>query len=500
VGGRRSWLDAWLKPVLREAGSSVTTAPVYYDYQLIADRRTATSHTSLRFFGSDDRLELIVNDPLAQDPAFGGNLRFGTAFYRGQFLHESELNSVVSLSASASVGKDVADFEVGNFFFNLQSTAFLLRYELGFKLFRGAKLNMGLDFQASDFEVNVRLPPPPRPGEPDPGPFASRPPLEARQTGFGFRPAWYGELELEPFDRLRLVPGLRVDYYRDSNHGDLAPRISGRYDLVKGAAEDAPNRRRTTLKGGAGLFYQPPSFQETNEVFGTPDLLSNRAAHYTVGVEQEMTRQIDVSVEGFYKDFSQLVSRRPDLASANGYSYANEGDGYAMGLETLLKYKPDERFFGWVAYTLSRSVRRDNPGEPDRLFEFDQTHNLTMLGSYRLGRGWEFGFRFRLVSGNLDTPVVGPPSLPALYAADAGSYAPLQGAEFSRRLPLFHQLDLRIDKRWQLKRARLSAYLDVQNVYSNASVEGPAYNFDYSKSGYQTGIPIIPSLGFRLEI
>jgi TonB family protein len=500
VAGRRSWLDSWLKPVLREAGSSVATAPVYYDYQLIADRRTDTSQTSLRFFGSDDRMALIINDPLAQDPAFGGNLRFGTAFYRAQFLHESELNSVVSLSTSVAVGKDMADFQLGNFFFNFQSLALLWRYELGFKLFRGAKLNLGLDFQGSDYEVNVRLPAPPRPGEPDPGPFVLRPPLESHQSGFGFRPAWYGELELEPFDRLRIVPGLRADYYRDANHGDLAPRVSGRYDLVKGAAEDAPARRRTTLKAGAGLFYQPPEYQETDEVFGTPDLLSNRAAHYTLGIEQELTRQIDVSVEGFYKDFSQLVSRRSDLSSATGYVYANEGDGHAMGLETLLKYKPDERFFGWVAYTLSRSVRRDNPDEPEHLFQYDQTHNLIMLGSYRLGRGWEFGARFRLVSGALVTPLVPRPSLPAIYAADAGSYVPIEGRPYSRRLPLFHQLDLRIDKRWQLKRARLSAYLDVQNVYNNPTAEQLIYNFDFSKSSYQTGLPIIPSLGFRLEI
>src|SRR5262249_25365210 len=33
VGGRRSWIDTWLKPVLEGAGSTVSSAPVYYDYQ-----------------------------------------------------------------------------------------------------------------------------------------------------------------------------------------------------------------------------------------------------------------------------------------------------------------------------------------------------------------------------------------------------------------------------------------------------------------------------------
>jgi hypothetical protein len=165
----------------------------------------------------------------------------------------------------------------------------------------------------------------------------------------------------------------------------------------------------------------------------------------------------------------------------------------------LLKYKPDDRFFGWIAYTLSRSVRQDHPSDDEYLFQFDQTHNLIMLGSYRLGRGWEFGARFRVVSGPLDTPVLGSPALPAIYSADAGSYTPLQGKPFSRRLPLFHQLDLRLDKRWQFQSWRLSAYLDVLNVYNNQSVEGLVYNYNFSQEAFQTGIPIIPSIGLRGE-
>ena len=57
----------------------------------------------------------------------------------------------------------------------------------------------------------------------------------------------------------------------------------------------------------------------------------------------------------------------------------------------------------------------------------------------------------------MDTPVLGSPSLPALYSADAGAYTPLQGRAYSTRLPLFHQLDLRVDKRWQFKTWRFSS-------------------------------------------
>jgi outer membrane receptor protein involved in Fe transport len=372
-----------------------------------------------------------------------------------------------------------------------------MRSEFGFKLAPTVKLNAGLDFLAAWFDVHVRAPSPPRPGEPAPGPFASRPPLETRNKGFGFRPGWYTDLEWQATERLRVVPGVRLDYAADAKGSDVSPRLVARYALVKEGDTAVLAPLKTTLKGGVGVFHQPPNFQETDTVFGTPELSSNRAFHYSLGFEQGLSQQVELSMEGFYKDLTRQVSRSADARGVFGY--ANQGEGRVYGLESLLKYNPDERFFGWIAYTLSRSLRREGPGEPERLFQWDQTHNLIILGSYRLGDGWEFGARFRIVSGNLETPVAGSPSLPAIYAADAGSYTPLQDEPFSDRLPLFHQLDVRVDKGWQFKAWRLGVYLDVQNIYNNAAVEGVGYNYNFSQKQPQTGLPIIPSLGLRGE-
>ncbi|HEX9621951.1 MAG TPA: TonB-dependent receptor, partial [Polyangiaceae bacterium] len=491
-----SWVDAWLKPVLEEAGSNVTSAPVYYDYQVIVDHEPSRdAKLSMRFYGSSDRLELILNDPAAQDPAFGGNLDFSTQFYRGQVLYQDQLSRDVKLQTMLSVGRDAFEFSLGTFLFDIAAYPISFRSEFGVRLARGATLNAGTDLVVAPFDLVARLPPPPRPGEPDPGPFAAQPPLESRQSSTVFRPGWYADVELEPARRLRVIPGFRFDYARDSGHGDFSPRVTARYDVI---ANERPDRfERTTLKGGVGFFHQPPQFQETDEVFGTPGLLSNRSIHYSLGVERELSRQVELGVEGFYKDFTRLVSR--DESAAGGFEYNNDGTGKALGLETLLKYKPDERFFGWLAYTLSRSVRKDGAEEEERSFDFDQTHNLIVLGSYRIGRGWEVGSRFRIVSGPLTTPVVAPPALPGLYAADGATYVGLRGEPFSRRLPLFHQLDIRIDKRWQFRSWRLSAFLDVQNVYNNQAVEALVYNYNFSQERFLTGLPIIPSLGVRGE-
>ena len=57
-----------------------------------------------------------------------------------------------------------------------------------------------------------------------------------------------------------------------------------------------------------------------------------------------------------------------------------------------------------MAYTISRSERRDTPAELLRVFQYDQTHIFTILGSWAFGDGFRLGARFRLVSGGLYTP------------------------------------------------------------------------------------------------
>ncbi|HEU4580311.1 MAG TPA: hypothetical protein VFS67_18775, partial [Polyangiaceae bacterium] len=84
-------------------------------------------------------------------------------------------------------------------------------------------------------------------------------------------------------------------------------------------------------------------------------------------------------------------------------------------------------------------------------------------------------------------------------AADAAAYTPLQGKPYSERLPLVHQLDLRVEKLWRFPEWALTFYVDIWNAYNNPAREDYQYNFDYSHRSYQQGLPIIPSLGLRGE-
>ena len=71
----------------------------------------------------------------------------------------------------------------------------------------------------------------------------------------------------------------------------------------------------------------------------------------------------------------------------------------------------------------------------------------------------------------------------------------------AHRNPPFHQLDVRVDKTWQVTREfKVSAYLDIYNVYNQGNVEGVSYNYNYTLSTNGTGIPFLPSLGLRGEL
>jgi len=479
IAGRRSWFDTWLGPVLTAAGAGVSVAPVYYDYQAILERDLG-KHSSIRFafFGSDDRFDVVVKTASASNPDLAGTIGSHTGFWRAQALYRNRFSEQTEFRAVAAVGSDYLEFNVGNIFFNVTQWPITSRVEVAQKLDKRLTMNVGIDLYYAPYQVAGQLPPPPKAGQPPSGPFGSQAPLFTSENGQVYRPAFYTEWEATPWTGTRIVPGIRLDYAKETGSWDLSPRVVVRQDVTRDP--------RTTIKAGVGLFAQPPQPQQTNAVFGMPGLVSNRAYHYDLGVEREFTRHIEASLEGFYKQLDDQVST----------GLGNTGTGVIYGAETLIRYKPDERFFGWLAYTLSRSLRRDAPGMPLRLSQFDETHILTVLGSYRIGRGWELGARFRLTSGYMYTPTTY-----GFYDENVGAYLPLASYPVSNsRLPLFDSLDMRVDKTWKFGWGKLGAYLDVLNVYNNANVVGVSYDYNSSHSTYANDLPIIPSIGLRGEL
>lgn len=222
--------------------------------------------------------------------------------------------------------------------------------------------------------------------------------------------------------------------------------------------------------------------------------------HTSLGLAYDLPWNSFVELTGFYKELWNLVSTSSELVTREDgelgpESFANTGAGRIYGLELLLRKNLSDNLFGWVSYTLSRSTRIAAPGEPRQLFDFDQTHILTIIASYKFARGWQFGARFRLVSGNPTTAVQN-----GIYDAQTGIFVPLQGPINGDRLPTFHQLDLRLDKTWVLPILQVGLYIDVQNVYNRQNPEFINYAYNFQSFNTVNSLPIIPSIGFRIDL
>jgi TonB family protein len=493
VAGRRSYIDYIIQAVVPDdSGVGLVTAPRYYDGQLLATFRPAPAH-DLRafFFGADDRLELLFQNPASVTPDVNGSgLSISTSFYRSLFTYRYVPGDKVENTLRVSQGRDWLNFNFGSLTFDVDIYSAQVRDTVRHRFGEQWALSYGVDFLYGKSDFLVRAPRPPKEGEPPNNAFDLTRTVESRGQGQSYlAPAGFIEGELQPLPSLLLLPGLRVDYFSRVEQTLVQPRLTARWQFAD----------HFTVKGGAGLFVQPPDFDETDDIFGNPQLELERALHYSGGVEFKPLAHLTFDITGFYKDLHRLVSKTDAIVPTpdgkmRPLIYDSTGTGEVVGMEVVGRHELSGNFTGWLAYTLSRAVRRDSGAAEDRLFDFDQTHILTAVGSYLLPRNWQVGARFRLVSGNPRTPIVR-----SIYNATLDRYEPVYGSVNSERNTAFHQLDLRVDKRWIYQGWMLNLYLDVQNVYNHLNTEGVNYNFDFRLATPQTGLPILTILGIRAD-
>jgi TonB family protein len=489
VAGRRSYIDVILNAALG-GGVDSLVAPRYYDAQFLATYRPAPAHRINTFLMlSDDRFEVVFNDPLALDAdAVITDVGLQTNFYRGLAEYTYIPSSRFENDLKLSFGRDRQRFNFGQI---ARSNSNLhqgqLRDTARYAFSDQVALRAGLDYLFQRRRLVAELPDFPRDGDGNLQPDVSEV-TPTSSSGTHHSLAGFAELELRPWPGALAVAGLRYDHFTRTGQSALSPRLVLRQGLSP----------EWTLKGGIGSFQQEPAFEETDLGSGNPLLSLERAIHYSAGAEYKPLPFLSFDLTGFYKKLHAVVGRTEAVTTVDGatvpLNYDNGAEGRVLGLELMARHELHENLFAWMAYTLSKAERKDPGSERYRPFDFDQTHILTLIGSYRLPRNWEVGARFRYVTGNLYTPVTG-----GVYDADADEYVPLSARVNSGRVAAFHQLDVRIDKRWVFESWMLNAYLDIQNVYNRANVDSYDYNYDYSDAEPQQGLPIVPILGLRGE-
>ncbi len=502
---RKSYLDSVIKAVGSADVGDIVPLPRYFDSQARIQYAFEKGETlELGGLISSDAIDrtLVDADP-AQTKRESRRLGFGRVWLR----YEKKLANGESITVLPSWGRDVSS--VTNRFGATPATLDTDANVFGLRAFwrgqatkwLGFQVGVDADFTATSVHRSGSITTPPREG--DVRVFGQPPSDQVNvddwKTLVG-SVAPYIEADIGLFnDKLHVVPGARIEPFLSSVNrsvpvtGDnpavglftqdtvLEPRISVRYQPQK----------RITIKAAFGIYHQSPQSEDLSAVFGNPKLGLSSAKHTLLGALFKLTSTLSAEATAFYSASSDLTSRSAASTPLLAQALVQEGEGRSFGAQFLLRQEQLGPFFGWVSYSIIRSERKDHPGADWRPFDYDQTHVLTVVGAFDLGKGWETGLRFRFATGFPRTPVIGT------YPDRTGTFEPLFGAQNSLRIPSFYSIDARLAKHFKILKTDAEVYLDVQNVTNHQNPEEIVYDYNYKKKAYITGLPILPVIGLK---
>ncbi|MBI5890046.1 MAG: carboxypeptidase regulatory-like domain-containing protein [Nitrosomonadales bacterium] len=478
---RRSYIDLLVKQV--EQKGMTMQIPNYWDYQgkylwKLNDANRLTFHVQ----GASDVLRLKVDaaaEAAQKQPVLAGDSAFSSV---------SSMQAAVADTLLSGGSYNTLSFEhTGNRSSSMLGTAgtlnlaqdnYLLRERVHFELGAGHELSLGSELAHAavridaDF-INVNC------TQFDPGCDLSSAPREQLSETIATN-AWSVSVQ----DRKRvlaqvtLIGGIRHsrEYYAHKSYTE--PRVGAEWEWSE----------QTLFTAGWGRHNQYPSGGQWVRVFGNPKLDHIRAEHSVLGVKHKVSADWNWKAETYYKKLGNLVVSDPAL------NYINAASGKAYGLELLIKKEETDRLSGWFVLNLAKSQRRnDVTGESFR-FEYDQPVNATLVGTYKLTEAWSVGAKWNYHSGTPFTPVIGT----------SGTYAdgrpiPVYAGVNSETLPVYHRLDLRLDRNYVFNKWKFNTYFELNNVYQRKDIVGYSYNASYTSREPVAAFVLPFSFGVQAE-
>ena len=274
-------------------------------------------------------------------------------------------------------------------------------------------------------------------------------------------------------ERLTASAGVRVDGVSYSTRmarfwQQLSPRISISYALGKGFY----------MSGSTGVYYELPPLTALG--FREGGILVNRELDYmrvfssAVGAEYRLRDRFAMSIEGFYKRYSQVplsvVDDVPLTCKGNDYGVTgNEvlvstAQGRAYGAELSARWQIPNKVSVVGAFTLYWSEYRSNRHARYIPSAWDNRWVANVSGTYDLPRRWSIGAKLSAIGGAPYTPYDEVQTAMKTYW-DATGRTALDYSRYNEgRLKPFVQLDVRVDKVWDFRKWSLGIYLDLENV------------------------------------
>lgn len=299
----------------------------------------------------------------------------------------------------------------------------------------------------------------------------------------------YAQLSQVFLSNFRLNIGARYDYFsKISNKNYFSPRASVVYNASP----------KLNFSLGYGNFYQSPSLVWLAGYEQNKSLNEIRSDQYVAGVEYLFSADWRVTLEGYYKDYSDYPAStiRPFIVLSNtGGDFeqtqdfgieplVSKGTGYSKGIELYIQKALTTNYYGLINLSLFDAKYKALDGV-ERNSSFNNRFIFTILGGYKPGKEWEISGKFRYIGGRPFTPI---------NPVDGTQLVSRYNSEY---LPDFNSLDLRVDKRWNFSGWTLITYLDVQNVYGRKNISGYQWNKYTNQIEANESIGVLPTIGIN---
>lgn len=323
-----------------------------------------------------------------------------------------------------------------------------------------------------------------------------------------------------------LEAGMRLQYYASYSTASPEPRAGIKYnasDIFRIKASGgrysqnftSANSDRDVVNLFNGLLSAPTNVQsnfvkENGQVITGIGNGLQFAWHAVFGLEVDLSKNITLNIEGYYKHFDRLSNINlnklyDDLSQFSQIDDVYKKDfiienGEAYGLDVLLK-RQSERTYLWLGYSLGKVTRWD--GFMNYATVFDRRHNVNLIFTYLFGakKNIEVSARWNYGSGLPFTPTAGfyasenfQNGVSTDILATNPSYVEtILGELNSKRLPDYHRLDLSAKFPIAIKdKEPIEVAIGITNVYNRRNVF--YVNRLTGQIIYQ--LPILPSIGF----
>jgi outer membrane receptor protein involved in Fe transport len=295
-----------------------------------------------------------------------------------------------------------------------------------------------------------------------------------------YKSAAYFHHYYSPISWLKLNAGVRFDYFNFIRDLSINPRLGMQVKISE----------KLNITASYGLYSQFPPFYKIFLDSRNSGLETSKSTHIIIGTEYLLTKDMQIKIEGFYKDLKNLPYSLTDTSKF----FTGSGTGNAKGVELTLTKKLSRELYILVNYTYCKSVRKENKNSQEYEFDYDSPYIFNLMSSCKLGKWWDFSFTCRYSTGLPYTPY----DLTTRNQIN-GKWFCEKGEKNSERLPDYFRMGIRTDRRFIFKDFNISAFEEVWNLTNHENIMSYEYSEDFLDKEPVTLFSIMPMIGLNFE-